>query len=80
MSKSRWRWATRDARKETRHKNATRYLWSVQPVKSRRYRAWLLPLRFRKWGGGKRYQLVSQAYFRKLFGRDLRPGEKRRLP
>lgn len=76
----RWRWATRDGRKDSRL-TTTRYLWTVRPVYSKRRRWWILPDRYQQRGDGViRYQAVEASDFRKRFGRDLRPGQSVRLP
>ena len=80
MSKPRWRWATRD-RRTLWLRSEARILWTRKPMRvieefHGRYTDRYVhndacnpgPLR-----------LGSCAYFRKRFGRDLRPGEIRRL-
>jgi len=73
MSKPRWRWATRDI--FLPDALCSRMLWAREPQ-------WLVK-------AGQYFhaddsphceqRFVTAAYFRKRFGRDLRPGEKRRL-
>ena len=90
MSKPRWRWATRDGYGHLGSDAETRRLWSVKPEgllystgrRNKNGDMTYLP----QWGNpppgwnGPSTRIVTQADFRKRFGRDLRPGERRPLP
>lgn len=79
MSKPCYRWATRD-----RTSLAERNLWRRKPVEVSISMLMFSRPGFWCWPGPKPadegdYIKVSQAYCRKRFGRDLRPGERRPL-
>jgi len=84
VSKPRWRWATRDG-----FPLSVRTLWPRKP--SREWGVWVPTWEISPRGGAyanSRARMrelglcreVSRTYFRKRFGRDMRPGEIRRLP
>jgi len=74
MSKSRWRWATRDI--FSPNGKFARVLWARKPQWAERAGQY-----FHADDDPKCEQrFVTRAYFRKRFGRDLPPGGIRRLP
>ena len=78
MSKPRWRWATRDTIAVNDGKYE-RCLWTARPTSwAMDETLWIRPTLPGHVQCG--IKAVDAAYFRKRFGRDLRPGQKVRLP
>ncbi len=73
MTKPRWRWATRD--RYLPNCKYARMLWTRKPQWIEKAGQWFWPDERQTV-----HQYVTLAYARKRFGRDLRPGELRRLP